>query len=284
MSAASTVELAHVARLHYQRGLSKREIAARLGVSRFRVARLLAAAREAGVVRIEIHGGVDEADEKGSALERAFGLRHAVVARAREDVPSAAAGWLPQLVSTSDVVGVAWGATLRATAAALPSLSLGVPVVQICGAVAGLDSGTGPSEVAFQIAERLGGRVHTLPAPAHAAPAALRELLRNDAVRPTLDLFARVTVALVGIGAAPPGAAADAAGHVLVHVFDESGAMLPSELESIALPLERLRAARVIGVAAGPEKRRAVLGALRTGLLDVVVTDEATATFALEHA
>src|SRR5919204_971361 len=106
----SNAELAQVPRLHYLRGLSKQEVAARLGISRFRVARLLAAARAAGVVRIEIRGEVDQADEAAAALERSFGLQHAVVARAAEDVPALAAAWLPQLLAPDAVVGIAWGA------------------------------------------------------------------------------------------------------------------------------------------------------------------------------
>ena len=45
---------ARVAREFYIDGVSKIEIAGRLGISRFRVARLLDSARETGMVRIEI--------------------------------------------------------------------------------------------------------------------------------------------------------------------------------------------------------------------------------------
>ena len=280
----SEAELAHVARLHYLRGLSKQEVGHRLGISRFRVARLLTAAHEAGIVRIEIRGDVAELDGVAGALERAFGLRHAAVAQAREDVPELAAARLPELLGADDVVGVSWGATLQATASALPTLGLGTPVVQICGAVPGLDAGTGPSEVAFRMAERLGGDLHSLPAPAIASETARDELLDNEAVRPTVELFSHVTAALVGIGARPSGAPADAVGHMLVHLFDEDGRLLASDLHAIALSLDRLRAARVIAIAAGVEKERAVLGALRTGLVDVLVTDEASARYALDRA
>jgi DNA-binding transcriptional regulator LsrR (DeoR family) len=169
-------------------------------------------------------------------------------------------------------------------AAALPRLDLEVPVVQICGAIPGLDGGTGPSEIAFRISERLSSPFYGLPAPALASPAARDELLRNDAVRPTVELFDRVTVALLGIGMPPSDAPPETAGHLLVYLFDEEGRILTGELEAIALPLARLRAARVIAVAAGRPKHRAVTAALRTGLLDALVTDEPTARYALEHA
>jgi deoxyribonucleoside regulator len=103
-------------------------------------------------------------------------------------------------------------------------------------------------------------------------------------VRPTVELFDRVTVALLGIGMPPTDAPPETAGHLLVYLFDAEGRILTGELEAIALPLARLRAARVIAVAAGRPKHRAVTAALRTGLLDDLVTDEPTARYALEHA
>jgi len=283
MSSPTTSQLAQVARLYYLRDLSKQEIAARLNMSRFRVSRLLVAAREAGLVRIEIHGDTEESDGTAAALEHRFGLRHAVVAQAGADVPALAAKWLPSLVGDRDVIGVAWGATLRAMTLALAPFELGAPVVQICGAIPDLASGTSPSEVALGLAERLGGPLHILPAPAITDAAVRDGLLRNDAVRPTVELLDRVTVALVGIGTRPRNAPAAAVGHLLVHVYDEDGKILPSDLHAIALSVEGLHAARVIAVAAGAAKHRAILGALRTGLIDVLVTDHATARFALEQ-
>src|SRR2546428_7806759 len=51
---SEVVLAARVARQFYLEGVSKVDIADRLGISRFRVARLLDSAREAGVGRIQI--------------------------------------------------------------------------------------------------------------------------------------------------------------------------------------------------------------------------------------
>src|ERR1700689_4058376 len=69
---------ARVAREFYVEGVSKVDIAGRLGISRFRVARLLDSAREAGMVRIEIGlpGGVLDAG-LSAELCSATGLKHA---------------------------------------------------------------------------------------------------------------------------------------------------------------------------------------------------------------
>ena len=270
---STVTELAHVARLHYRRGLTRQEIGERLGLSRFRVGRMLDEARALGVVRIEIDDRPQD-DAIAAELEQAYGLDLAVVVPDARDIPAVAAGWLAQILRPAEVLGVAWGTTLRALAEEVEPTPLGTEIVQICGAVAGLPGGSGPSEVSLVLAERLGGRARLLPAPA--LTVALSDLVNDPAVKPTLERFRRVTTALVGIGARPGGG-----GHVLVYEFDRDGALLEPELQAIAISLERLRTVRVLAAAGGAAKRDAVRGALRTGLLDVLVTDLTCARHAL---
>lgn len=260
--------MAEVARLYYVRDLTQQQIAERLGVSRFKVLRLLEQARSEGVVRFEIDEPVPVRDDLSRALEERFGLTTAVVVES--GVAEAAAALLPRLLRARDVLGVAWGETLVSVARHLPPTGLAVPVVQICGAIEGLVPGTGPTEVAALYAAWTGGRFHPLQVPAVADERALRR-----AVRPTTQLFDRVTVALVGIGTRNDGA-----GHILVHVFDDDGRIVSHE-RSIVLSAPQLRQTTVVAAAGGRQKRRAVAGALRTGLIDVVVTDAVCARHAL---
>lgn len=271
----SNPALAHVARLYYVRGLTKLQIADRLGISRFKVARLLDQAQEEGVVRIEIAEPVPVDDALSQRLEERFALQAAVVVEAEEDVARAAASLLPTLLAPGDVLGVGWGETLSRIAEQLPPADAGVSVVQVCGAIAGLSRGTGPSEVALRFAERLGGPLYPLPAPAHTSRAARRALVDNPAVRPTVEMFERVTLALVGVGVRPRGK-----GHMLVHVFDGDGGF-EQDLDAIALSIDQLARVRLLAAAGGAVKRRAVLGALRTGFVDVLVTDRDCAEHAL---
>jgi DNA-binding transcriptional regulator LsrR (DeoR family) len=294
----------HVSHLYFKRRLTKQEIAARLGISRFKVARLLDQALEEGLVRIEVRESVPLAGELGRRLEQELGLELALVVRPSADVDPVgaiarvAASWLPELVRPDDVLGVAWGSTIQRVARAL-SEAPSVPVVQICGAVAGVESGEGPLELAWQFAERLGGSFYPLPVPALVStPAAREEMLRNAAVAPTVAMFDHVTFALVGIGSlegdgrsallstgslSREDVPAGAVGDLLVHVFDANGRLVETSLteRAIQLSADQLRRARVLAVAGGPGKTRAIRGALRTGLVDVLVTDEANAEAAL---
>jgi DNA-binding transcriptional regulator LsrR (DeoR family) len=293
---------AYIARLVFEDGVPKSEIATRLGMSRFKVARLLEQARHEGIVTVEIRDPVPTNGELAARLQERYGLRLALVARSLEAgatgaIARLAAAWLPELVTTDDVLGVAWGSTLEQVVHNLPAGALPpIPVVQICGAPAGVHPGQGPVELAWQLSERVGGAFFPLPAPGLVdAPEAI---LQNEAIAPTVSMFERVSIAMLGIGSLIGGRSAllssgvlaadqlpaDAVGDLMFHVFAGDGSIVESRVESraIQLGLAQLEKARVLAIAGGSGKATAIRGALRTGLVDILVTDEASARDVLE--
>src|ERR1700742_2147662 len=128
---SEVVLAARVARQFYLEGVSKVDIADRLGISRFRVARLLDSARESGLVRIEIGlpGGVLDAG-LSAELCSAFGLRHAFVfnfpddsapdsAPLRQRLGEATGQVLTDLIEPGDVLGLTWSRALSGLTPAL---------------------------------------------------------------------------------------------------------------------------------------------------------------------
>ena len=139
---SEVVLAALVARQFYLEGVSKVDIADRLGISRFRVARLLESARETGLVRIEIGlpGGILDAG-LSAELCSVFGLRQAFVfnfpddaVALRQRLGEAAAQVLMDLIKPGDILGLTWSRTLSGLAAALTQLPP-CPIVQMTGAV-----------------------------------------------------------------------------------------------------------------------------------------------------
>jgi len=147
-------------------------------------------------------------------------------------------------------------------------------------------------------AEEFGGTPHFIHAP-YLPSSELREAFLGDtAIRDAVALWDRTDVAIVGVGLPhainPPEASAatlseqalvQAAGDVLRHYFDAEGAIIPWEGESrmIAMAPAQLRAVPlVVGVAAGPEKAKAIIGAARAKLINALVTDTKTAQAIIE--
>jgi DNA-binding transcriptional regulator LsrR (DeoR family) len=306
LSSPSPNSLLETAELYYLEQLSQQEIAARLGVSRSTVSRMLQLAREQGIVRIEIRppnsepARVRSPEQLSEALRSALGLRRVVV------VPAARRGGVQPLVMPAlaeiatlglragDALAVSWGRTVLELARARRWPAL--PGVLIVPAIAGFeerDARFQTNDIARRIADASGAGVSLIHAPALPSAPLRRSLLADDDISRRLAMWDRLTAALVGIG--PPLAEADtgpahvmaaagelrgAAGDVVSRYFDADGRPVPfgGERRLLGVSREQLRAAgTVIGVAAGSAKGASIVGAARAGLIDVLITDEATA-------
>jgi DNA-binding transcriptional regulator LsrR (DeoR family) len=308
-----------VARLFFERQLTKVEIATRLGISRFRVARLIDQALADGIVRIEFRDAPDQDLPLARAVEERFGLDVCVVAggegdTATADVARLAGEVVDGLLGTGEAIGIAWGTTVARIVDAIPTRNdASIDVVQLAGSSTSLDAAVDPGDLTRVLAARLGGQAHRIHAPAFVESAALRAaLLREPEVAATVGRFDDLTIALVGIGAfsAPGGGSprnapsssllrsgalstADVArlgqlgavGDLLVHPFDASGRFVAPDIaeRAVAIDVERLRRVpRVVAVAAGRAKVPAIRGALATGVIGILVTDAVTAAGLVE--
>ena len=169
---SEVVLAALVARQFYLEGVSKVDIADRLGISRFRVARLLEGARDAGMVRIEIGLPGGSLDAGLSAeLCSAFGLKHAFVFNFPDDdeqalrhrLGEAVGQTLMDLIKPGDVLGMSWSRTLSGLAAALTQIPP-CPIVQLTGAVPPPD-GRDLLDLVRGVARVGGGPAHVFYAP-----------------------------------------------------------------------------------------------------------------------
>src|SRR6201992_3560112 len=205
--ASEVLLAARVARQFYLEGLSKVDIADRLGLSRFRVARLLDAARESGMVRIEIGlpGGTLDAG-LSAELCSVFGLRHAFVFNFPEDAQplrarlgEAAGQGLADLITPGDVLGLTWSRTLSGLTPALTQLPP-CPIVQLTGAVPPPD-GRDLLELVRGVARVGGGTAHVFYAPMLVSGSANADAIRRQGdITEAFALIPSVTIAVVSIG------------------------------------------------------------------------------------
>jgi DNA-binding transcriptional regulator LsrR (DeoR family) len=295
-----------VARLFYEQQLTKLEIAARLGISRFRVARLIDRALADGVVRIEFRGAPGQDRTLGAAVVERFGVGRCVVAASDDPAAVArlAAEVVDGLLEPGDSIGIAWGTTLARVVRAMPLRDdPSIDVVQLAGSSPRLGSEADPGDLTRVLAERLGATHHRMHAPAFVdAPELRAALLRLPDVAGVVSRYADLAIAIVGIGAFGDGAGgassslirsgalspADArrlarqgaVGDLLVHPFTATGRFLAPDLAARALAIgiqDLRRIPTVVAVASGAAKVAAIRGALATGVPGVLVTSAATA-------
>ena len=293
------------ARRFYVDGASKSDIATELGLSRFKVSRLLEAALRDGIVKITIDVPAEVDIDASARVAAAFGIRKALVVQIvdsseefmRAQLGRAAAEVLGSCVTRDDVLGLSWGNTLHAMVGALGDLPR-CTVVQVVGGVP-VDLNINAMELVRQVADRAGGPVYSLHVPMVLdTPEAAAAIRREDHVRRTVAQFGRLTKAVVGIGAweadrsalgsaLPPEVAAaardaGAVADICMVMLADDGQVVPVKALSnrlVAIGADQLaRVPEVIAVAGGAAKARAVAAALRSGLVHHLVTDQACAS------
>lgn len=306
---AELVLMATVARHHYLQGRSKVQIADDLGLSRFKVARLLDAARDCGLVRIEI-GQADGLDLDLSArLQEQHGLTHAAVLAARQApavelqaaLGSTAARLLTEVLTPSDVLGLPWSRSVLAMVEHLSGLPP-VDVVQMTGAMElpGFDASA--VDLVRRAARVSGGTASIFHAPFALDDAQSADALRRQVtVSSGLDAVDRVTHAVVGVGAWAPGlstihevatdqerrdaTAAGVVGEVAGVLFDAAGRPVGGDLARRLVTMSAAQLAAipdVVAIVAVEGKVEAIRAALRGGLVNGLVTDAALAASLLE--
>jgi DNA-binding transcriptional regulator LsrR (DeoR family) len=291
-----------VARRYYLHRESKTEIAARLGISRFKVARLLDRAHAEGIVRIEIADpfGVDV--ELSQRVADLLGLRRALVlgeaANPKEDVGALAARHLRSIVRPGDTVGIAWSRSTEALVAQLrlPSCT----IVQLCGVipkVAAADDEAHNVELVRQAAKQCGGAAITFYAPLVVPDAGTAATLRRQpGIADALHRCDKLDAAVIAIGQWQPGASTvyDALPHrervALARrgaiaesagmLFEQTGKQLRDGLQRrvIAVTERQLRrAGEVLALVSEPERVPAIQALASTGMVSTLVTHRAVA-------
>jgi DNA-binding transcriptional regulator LsrR (DeoR family) len=212
LAPAELVRAASIARRFFIDGCSKSDIAGEFGLSRFKVARILEEAQAAGIVRIEIRLPASLDASLARRLQVTFGLRHAIVvdtpeeteAHMRQQLAHAAAALLREIVTAEDVLGVGYGRTLTLMAEEIDGLAA-CPVVQLTGALRGVNPSENSVELVRRISARTGGPCFSIYAPQVLPDAKTAESLRQQPeVSEAHRRFGTVTKAVVAVGSWVP--------------------------------------------------------------------------------
>jgi DNA-binding transcriptional regulator LsrR (DeoR family) len=305
--------LVRVARLYYLGHLNHREIAAREGLSRIKVTRLLQEAEKDAIIEFRISDPMVGTLELEERIQKSFGLRRAIITptpRKDDDLYDVlgrfAADFLSRALRESFVIGISWGRTLNGMLPYLEHQSFrNLHVVSLSGGLAANRRQPNPYDIASSVAKRLGASAHYPLIPAIVeAPSTRRLLMKEQRMKPILKLWQNLDIALVSVGVIGPETglyysfpdpkteaarvrALGAVGDILARPFDIQGRPVDAGFNDrmIAVkPADLHRAGTVVGIAGGSQKIQPILGALRTGQLTTLITDERTAERVLSLA
>lgn len=292
----------HVARLYFLDDMPKNAIAVQLGLSRFKVARLIDRARAEGLVTITF-ASPDGIDRQLSArLAATLGLETVLVADpVHPSVAVAAAAetavsHLAAVTTEDSVLGLTWSRSagfITEQLEALPPCT----VVQLLGVLPRPDQEEQSLDLVRRAARACGGTPVTFYAPLLVPDASTATNLRaTGGIADAVATFDRVTTAVLAVGHWRPGSStvfdhldrheADtltrrgAVAETSGLLIDADGNVLPDALQdrTIAISEAQLRAVpEVVGVATEPERAPAIRALARSGLIHTLVTHRAVA-------
>jgi len=290
------------ATLYYHDHINQQQIAEKLHTTRQTVSKLLRNAEQLGIVEFRINNPLELLNDLGEKLQVLFGLQKALVVPCGFDEPDLVASALAPYAGEYLLVlmaqglkriGLSWGRTLYRSLSSVPLSHFEDTLVY---PLVGSSNRTAKYFMINDMVRRLSIQLNSASAYAYipADPGNDSMLFKRTAVYESIkSLWETTDLAIVGIGVNPrdeveqraayPGEPSNrypkdaAVGDLLTHYFDSSGAFLEAASEILCASVEDLRhTRRVLAVAGGREKTAAILGALKTGLLTDLVTDEQT--------
>ena len=309
--------MAEAAQMYYAEDCTQAQIAQRMGLSRSNVSRMLIEARSQGMVEIRLHPPLRTVPGLQEELVWRLGLRECrVLATFGRDsryleptdivthVAALGARYLRENISGGDTVGLGWGRSVhRVVHNRFLREEENVTVVQAMGSIGGSIAEYDGVATTARLAGVLGASAHYMHAPMLVTEAAARNaLLRDPHIRKALEVARRADTMVLSVGTIGrehgqyrTGYLSDAdldsirdqgvVGEVCGTYFASDGSLVPLEMNerTIAIDSEALlNIPKRIGVSSGPEKPEANVGVARSGLINILITDEGTARKMLE--
>ncbi|MBB5183038.1 sugar-binding domain-containing protein [Catenisphaera adipataccumulans] len=296
--------------LYYKDGLSQFQICDQLGISRSTVSRLLKAGRERNVVQITLNNPdsvlYGELERK---LEGKLGLKELLIVDEidlgnqydhLQRVKEEALSYFSRVFHDNDYIGVSMGSTLYNIASTNLNVEevncTFVPVLGGVGTKLHGDEAYHSNEIANAFARKFHGSAVQFYSPAiFDNVEVMRGLSQEKTIQEVTKLFMKLDAVIMGIGAtASKGsrivecgyvtkeeyqqfAERGVVGDVLLRMYGKDGNEEPyNDFNDRVMGLSTEQLMKVenrIGIAVGEEKAWAVLGALRSKRINVLITD-----------
>ena len=298
--------LADIAELYFVEGKNQSEIAQVYGMTRSNVSRLLTEARNSGIITFQINRPIRENLLLAHEITQRFGLKHARIVEVDQasqlliKLGKTAGTELMDWMKPGWILGTSWGTAISSTTEQLePTHSVsGVKVVQLLGALGARIKDYDGHAIVRRLEEKLEAEGIYINAPFVVENQEVAQsLIANKSVNESIRVARKSDIALFGVGSTATAHCSyyladyinydellsiqetGAIGDVCGRFYDINGNFCAQEFQKrlIGVPIEDLMGIPIrIGVAGGPSKVEPIIGALRNGVINVLVSDNIT--------
>jgi DNA-binding transcriptional regulator LsrR (DeoR family) len=299
--------------LYYNQGMTQKDVAEKLGISRSTVIRLLDEAMKRSDVQIWINEGIEDFVALSIDLEKAYGLDEAVIIPTGSDkvgdiakgVGLALGQFLSEVVPDNATIGVGWGRTMTASLSSFrPPRRENCKVVSLLGGIVAVHQ-TNPLDYTWRLASALGAECYMFLAPLLVDSIETKRALIEKCGLSTLYALAEnLDLAIVSCGDIGPHSTSLSEGFISKQTLDElvaAGCVCdtmfnfidaegrsvdhPINNHAMSIDLDTLKKAKHIVLASGGAHRATAIRATikRIGC-NTLITDEAAARALMELA
>ena len=297
--------LIEIATLYYYDSLTQREIAKRFGISRSNVSRLLTEARHRGIIEIKIKQKIPLDYDLQKDITNKFFLKDVRIVKSTglsyqemlKRIGTVSAKYLKTILNKVSIIGMSWGTAIYEVVNAFESeFYQDIEIIQMIGGIGAENPDIDGTELARRLAEKVGGRYRYLHAPLIVENVNIKKaIMMEKNVKEALQKLKKADIAIVGIGSTDPTVSSlvragylnkkelneirksGAVGDICARHFDINGNLCQIDLNErvIGIDIDLLKDINyVIGVAGGKAKASAILGVLRGGYINALISDD----------
>jgi len=298
-----------IARDYYQENKTQQEIANKYGISRIMVSRLLAQAVKEKIIEIRINIPNNPSFETERKLEEKYGLNEVIVvscnSREYRDIinklGAAAVDFMFRNLQGKETISISWGHSLMKMVSAIPQSQFPeITITQMIGGLGYPEEHMSGTELVRRFSNSLNCEAILLNSPGIVKDSKLSVALKNEPqVNLALERARTSDLAFVGIGHFGTDSQLrksdvifspddlrfldekGAVGDISLRFFDRDGEFIASDIDDrvVGLSVDEIRNIdRVIGIAGGSQKIQTIRAALKSDIINVLITDEITAT------
>ncbi|MCT4604892.1 MAG: transcriptional regulator [Marinisporobacter sp.] len=297
-------KLVEVSKMYYENNMTQAEIARKIQVSRPLVSKMLSRAKELGIVKIEIRSLFSSNDLIMGQIKNIFNIKGGLVVPqgkteyiTKQTVLNHSIRYIKDMLPEINKIGLGWGYTVGALVDELGKIEDGTmyegEICPLIGTANIPNKGYHPNEMVRIFSNNTGLKPFFMHAPAFPTTKEEKNIyLQTENFRTISEQWDDLDAVIMSVGSFPsvPDQATairfgkklikeKAVGVFLSYYFNKEGKIIKSENDHVMhIPLDKLgRSKKVIAICIDTSVD-AIIGALRTGFITHIITDEKIAT------